>query len=246
MAGCHRKFRQDADQSHRPRTSGAQRRMTLTKCVEIFGRKGLTDVAGAYNGNDLFTNNEVSPVTGLIAGAPFATATRLLVPLGSLLGRAWRYVRGADRISDEISAAGTAIARAPRGTLLGKLDNLTVAERKCVDDLLAQGKNVEMIPVGAGRTPDFLIDGVRYELKTLSGVVDETADGISDAIANRVMNGRGQATDIIIEAKNQAGITEEIARCGIRRAFGADNKSGGQITSITIHGPGWTIIVPRI
>ena len=60
------------------------------------------------------------------------------------------------------------------------------------------------------------------------------------------MNGRGQALDIIVDARNQAGITEEIAARGIRRAFGADNKTGGKILSITIYGPGWTLVVPRI
>ena len=136
--------------------------------------------------------------------------------------------------------------KAPRGRLVGSLNALTDVEKGFVDDMLNLGKNVEVIPTGAGRTPDFLIDGVRYELKTLSGVVEETADGISGAIANRVMNGRGQAVDIIVDARRQAGITEDIARRGIRRAFGADNKTGGKIQSITIYGPGWTIVVPRI
>ncbi len=112
--------------------------------------------------------------------------------------------------------------------------------------MLAQGRNVEVIPTAAGRTPDFLIDGVRYELKTISGVAKETSDGISKAIASRVMDGRGQAVDIIVDARTQAGITEEIAQRGIRRAFGADNATGGKIQSITIYGPGWKIVVPRM
>ena len=134
---------------------------------------------------------------------------------------------------------------APKGILTGSLADVTKAERKFAQELLDAGKNVEVIPRGAGRTPDFKIDGVLHELKTLSGVVDQTSDGISKAIANRVMNGRGQAGHIIVDARGQAGITREIAERGIRRAFGADAAKKG-IQSIRIIGIDFDIIVPRI
>ena len=202
----------------------------------VAARYGLTSlkvVNGAlYQGGKRLEGDELAKATELLK----RTSDEYIENGGKLLDdEAWQLSQ-LRKLSDE----------APKGTLIGKLDDLTNVEKRFVEDLLAQGKKVEIVPTAAGRTPDFVIDGVRYELKTLSGVVDETADGISGAIANRVMNGRGQATDIIVDARNQAGITGEIARRGVRRAFGADNKTGGKITSITIHGPGWTIVVPRI
>jgi hypothetical protein len=131
------------------------------------------------------------------------------------------------------------------GKLIGDMSSLTDAEAKFVREQLAAGKKVEILPPEAGRTPDFKIDGQRVELKTISGVADTTSDGISKAIANRVMNGRGQATDIIVDARGQAGITQEIAERGIGRAYGADNKTGGKITSIRVIGPGFDITIPR-
>jgi hypothetical protein len=131
------------------------------------------------------------------------------------------------------------------GKLTGDLSQLSAEEVAFVREQLAQGRNVEIIPRGPGRTPDFKIDGAVRELKTLSGVASPSADNISKAIANRVMNGRGQATDIVVDARAQAGITEAIAERGIRRAYGADNLTGGKITSIRVIGPNFDITIPR-
>jgi len=54
--------------------------------------------------------------------------------------------------------------RSTVGKLTGSLDGLTSAERKVVNDLLSQGKNVEIIPrsnVQGVSTPDFIINGVK-------------------------------------------------------------------------------------
>jgi len=61
-----------------------------------------------------------------------------------------------------------------------------------------------------------------------------------------VMDGRGQADRIILDARNQPGLTREIAERGARRAYGADNKSGGKIQNIQIIGDGFTIDIPRV
>ena len=134
---------------------------------------------------------------------------------------------------------------APRGTLTGSLDELTEAEKRFVEHQLSQGKNVEVVPRGAGRTPDFKIDGIQTELKTLSGVAKQTPDGLSSATASRIMDGRGQATQITVDARGQAGMTRDIAERGIRRAYGADNKLGGKIQSIQVIGDGFELTVRR-
>src|SRR5699024_5960022 len=60
---------------------------------------------------------------------------------------------------------------AAKGKLIGKLDGLTKEEINAVDILRSKGKNVEIIPVDPKariKTPDFKIDGIRTELKTLT------------------------------------------------------------------------------
>ena len=48
------------------------------------------------------------------------------------------------------------------GKLIGSVENLTAAERSFVNEMVAGGKRVEVIPTSTGRTADFLIDGSRY------------------------------------------------------------------------------------
>jgi hypothetical protein len=79
---------------------------------------------------------------------------------------------------------------------------------------------------GQGRQGDRLADGRLTELKSLSGVKNPNPDTLSAAIANRVMNARGQALDIIVDVRQQPGMTQTIAQRGIGRAYGADNTSG--------------------
>ena len=108
------------------------------------------------------------------------------------------------------------------------------------------GRNVEVIPTGAGRTPDFRIDGTRYELKTVSGVKNADSDGISSAISSRVMDGRGQSSDIIVDARQQQGMTRAIGERAASRAYGADEATGrSSINSITIFTPAGVVSTSR-
>ena len=113
--------------------------------------------------------------------------------------------------------------------------------------MIAGGKTVEVIPSSnAGRSADFLIDGTKYELKTMTDVANQTSDGLSKAISSTAMDARGQSGDIIIDARNQAGMTPDIAQRGINRAFSADSKSGSKIQSITVITSQGTVHVPRL
>lgn len=129
---------------------------------------------------------------------------------------------------------------AARGTLTGSLDDLTAEERRYAAEQVAAGHDVEIVPRGAGRTPDFTIDGVRTELKTLSGAEARTADRLSAAVSSRIMDARGQSGAIVVDARGQRGMTQAIAARGVRRAVGADNLSGGRIRSITVLAPDGT------
>lgn len=76
------------------------------------------------------------------------------------------------RVGDAGELAGDAIkgSSAVRGTLTGKLEGLTAAEKTMVNDLLNAGNDVEIIPrsnISGQKTPDFLVNGVKTELKTI-------------------------------------------------------------------------------
>jgi hypothetical protein len=89
-----------------------------------------------------------------------------------------------------------------------------------------------------------LIDGVLTEYKTIQDVAQQTPDALSGALARRVMDGRGQAAHIIVDVR-PVGMTEDVAQRGIRRAYGADNVTGGRIQSIRVIGNGFDLKVPR-
>lgn len=132
------------------------------------------------------------------------------------------------------------------GKLIGSTEGLTSAEQAFVREMLVGGRTIEVIPAtNAGRTADFLINGTKYELKTMSNVANQTSDGLSKAISSTAMNARGQSADIIIDARNQAGMTNEIASRGIGRAFSADSSSGSKINSITVITQQGSVYVPR-
>jgi len=102
------------------------------------------------------------------------------------------------------------------GKITGSLNGLTNAEKRVVNDLTARGKNVEIIPKDPNakvKTPDFKVDGVRTELKTLENPNVNT--GIT-----RLQQGLKQGAEtVIIDARN-AGLTSDQARQIINRASG--------------------------
>ena len=100
------------------------------------------------------------------------------------------------------------------------------------------------------RRPDILLDGVPTELKAVGGVevqnldAEDRARAISGAASSRIMDGRGQAGDVIVDLRGQEGATAEIAERAMRRAYGADRQQGG-LDSIRLIGPGFDDAYPR-
>lgn len=102
------------------------------------------------------------------------------------------------------------------GTLTGSLKDLTPDEQRVVDDLVGMGKNVEIIPRSKEqgvKTPDFRVDGVLTELKTIKGTSKNTpVTRISDAF-------KQGAETVIIDARD-VGLTSEDANQVLDRAAG--------------------------
>ena len=113
----------------------------------------------------------------------------------------------------------------PKGTLSGKLDGLTTAERTMVDDLLNAGNNVEIIPrsnIPGDKTPDFLVNGVKTELKTLTGTSLNTP-------VTRIQDGFKQGAEAVIIDGRNTGLTLDDANTVMERALG---KYGGELPGI--------------
>ncbi len=111
---------------------------------------------------------------------------------------------------------------AVRGTLTGKLNDLTAAEKTMVNDLLNAGNDVEVIPrsnIPGQKTPDFLVNGVKTELKTLTGTSLNTP-------VTRIQDGFKQGAETVIIDGRNTGLTVDNANTVIERALG---KYGGEL-----------------
>ena len=101
-----------------------------------------------------------------------------------------------------------------RGNLTGKLDGLTADERKVVNDLLDAGNDVEIIPRSdTAKMPDYFVNGVKTELKTLNGNSLNTP-------VTRIQDGFKQGAQSVIIDARKTGITTEQAATIIDRASG--------------------------
>ena len=130
------------------------------------------------------------------------------------------------------------------GSLTGDVQSLKPAELRFANELRALGNHVEIIPRGKDQTPDFKINGIEHELKTVTNVVRTDADGLSKSISSTIGDARSQSSRVIIDARGQAGMTLEAAGQAVRRAYGADNSQ--KIMSITILTPQGPLYAPRI
>jgi contact-dependent growth inhibition (CDI) system CdiA-like toxin len=134
----------------------------------------------------------------------------------------------------------TAVPAAAAGRLILPAGRaLSVEELQIATMLAREGRTVEAIMEGTARTADFLVDGVATELKTVSNL---TGKDLSASLARRIVDGAGQAAHIIVDGRSQAGLTADLARRAIARAFGAD----ARLLWVRILGGGFDIVVPRV
>ena len=145
---------------------------------------------------------------GLIGGA-ISESLGGSYELGAAIGNIFGGSVGS-AVYSKISAfkVPTKVCASKPGKLSGSLDDLSPAERKMVNDLLNQGKNVEIIPrsnLQGVKTPDFRVNGVLTELKTLNGTslntpVSKIQKAFNQGASTVIVDGR--ATDITIEQAN--------------------------------------------
>jgi hypothetical protein len=165
-------------------------------------------------------------------------------------------VPGQGNDDDDTGTGSSSVGTGPRGGAGGDdiLDGagqvinvtaraLTAAEQRVANELAADGAVVEVLPVATGdgvRSPDFLINGEPWELKTITNI---TSDNMESAIARRAREGAEQAPNVILDVRGQPGFTEEMVNSIAERAFRGE---GGQLLDrLMIVGDEWSIVVTR-
>jgi hypothetical protein len=119
---------------------------------------------------------------------------------------------------DEVVEGGSEITERAgiRGELTGSLNKLDNDERAMVEELLSQGKDVEIIPrsnIQGDKTPDFEVNGVKTELKTLNGTSLNTP-------VTRIQDGFKQGALTVVLDGRKTGLTAEQAEVVLGRTNG--------------------------
>lgn len=109
------------------------------------------------------------------------------------------------------------------------LSDLTPSERQIVKELESQGHKVVPIPRGAGKTADFMVDGVETEFKHLTSAGPNT-------LKNAIQSAAGQTNgNILIDARD-VNISAADVKQQILRAEGNVGSLSGRVTVLTSNG----------
>ncbi len=189
-------------------------RGTVAVVTTVLGTKGADKVAKVLKGTTVA--DDVARV---------ATVADDVARAGSVADDVGRVVSTADDVGRLVNNTGRIVSE---------------AESNVANLLVQEGKVVEIVAEGATRTPDFLVNGVPTELKTISNL---TSSDLSGALSRRILDGAGQAGHIIIDARGQTGLTQELAERAIRRAYGFDLQRK-RLKEIRIIGNGFDILIP--
>jgi RHS repeat-associated protein len=120
---------------------------------------------------------------------------------------------------EQIASVLQETAGGPPGMISG-IGTASKAELSIAQKLAGEGKNVEILAAtGVGKTADFVVNGVKLELKTLG----EAATG--STLKNRIAEGVGQGGgNVLVDARNAAKVTLADAQRAAARVFGADKR----------------------
>jgi hypothetical protein len=138
----------------------------------------------------------------------------------------------------------------PQPIFSGRVDlepgrTLTPAEQSVADLLAHEGRQVTAkreVNAQGVKNPDFVVDGVPTELKTISNI---TSSDMSGALSRRIQEAGKQASHVILDSRGQAGMTKEIAEKAINRAYAAQTeRGGGQLQEVRIIGQNFDVTIP--
>jgi len=163
-------------------------------------------------------NPNESGTTKAITGATFAFS---FLKIGKKGSKFWKSIKAAFKNKRSVL---TGSERA--------LKDLDVVERAFADEMLDMGFYVHAIERGAGKTADFLINGVKTELKTLTELGENT-------MKNAIEKAMRQGKNIVIDTRyldNANGITADYVMQQIMRAQGNKGSLVGRVIVRTAEG----------
>jgi RHS repeat-associated protein len=203
------------------------------ECVKLDGgRVGDDGQGNACQDKSLQTTSgvTVNGTTGAATFSAFGNAVNMgdIDPSG---GRDRIYGQTADIVSNITNAKamlGIAKVGLTVGSLALAMAKLKPAEQAILEELIAAGRTVEVIPTAGGRTADFLVNGVPTELKTLTAAGPTT-------LKNAVQSAAKQGEQILIDARN-VNLTPQEALSQIQRAQGNVGGLQGRVTVLTKSG----------
>jgi RHS repeat-associated protein len=138
---------------------------------------------------------------------------------------------GKDVISQELKATATLIMHS--GSSFAN-----EGEKKIAQKLLSEGNTVEVLAestIQHVQTPDFKVNGILTELKTLSNIVAKEPVKLADKIAQRIKQSSGQGTSLILDVTGQEGANLEVVQHALKKYWG----QGQSKTDIRVIGNGF-------
>jgi len=167
--------------------------------------------------------DEVTLVGGAIAkyGGPLIKAG--IKALSKLFGKS-------DEVSDAVKAGKVTLEEGAKFANRG--------EEKIANMLASEGKEVKVLAESTQegvKSADFMVDGVKTELKSISNLKSKD---LSNALKKRILEGKNQSGDIIVDVTGQQGATKELVQEALNRAFGSSDK----LNSVRVIGEGFDII----
>lgn len=173
---------------------------------------------------------------GIGAGAGAAIVAAAI--WGPQIGAAVLIWSAANPDKVEMIAEVTQEALGGPPAMITGVTRMTKSELSMATYLATEGQNVEKLAVSTVqgvRTADFLVNGVRMELKTVGETA--TANTLKNAIASGVGQGEG---NVLIDARS-ARITLADAQKAAARVFGADSR----LLVVRIVGLGFDVTIAR-
>lgn len=190
---------------------------------------GKISPGGKQRGHDMyFVGSQVLPtvLTGVLGAAAEASEAAASVNAleytddAALSAKIANIFEETPKIGDITEVAGSEIGAIEEGVNIGKLfgstNGLESHEVTIIDDLVAKGNTVEVIPrsnIQGVKTYDLKVNDVPTELKTLKN--PNTGTG-----AKRIFEGFHQGADTVIIDGRQAGLTSQQAQEVLSRASG--------------------------
>ncbi len=207
---------------------------TGTTCAHSTGSDGSVTTTDNGDGKGCAELQQPTVVQGTEPPSPLllavATGAQRAGPTVNAAAGATALVAGglAAGIAYGAYAGGTALISL--GIASGPLVGLLPEERQIAEELIAQGHTVTAIPRAAGKTADFLVDGIVTEFKSLNSAGTNT-------LKNAIQKAAQQSgEDILIDAR-KVNISGQDALQQIQRAQGNIQNLQGRVTVLTKDGP---------